>query len=310
MKSKIYTKLSMVFAAMLMFSYAATSQTTITVALTDGLYDAEERATDIGGDAVGSVDLGSSDLELVFDHEIQYVGLIFQNVEIPVGATITNAYVQFTVDALVPGTTDQTLPSPLVVYGAAEANVPGPFTEDPFTVSSHPSTTAKVTGWQPPPSVAVGDAGEAERTPDISAVIQEIINLAGWASGNNIMIVVTADPITQTEDINREMEAAPPDGDGGTSLVVTFTAGTAVNPVLDEFSSLYPNPAEGKINIDNPSRGKFSFEIYSINGKLVARRDNITGPTTVVDLSSFAKGVYFVDVKSAEKTETHKLVVK
>ena len=93
---------------------------------------------------------------------------------------------------------------------------------------------------------------------------------------------------------------------------VTFTGGgTGVASVRDEFSnSIYPNPTEGKLNIVNPSTDKFGYEIFSINGKLVASRQNITGPATEVDLSNFARGVYFVDVRTAERTETHKLIVK
>ena len=300
----------MVFTTILMFTYIATSQTTITSQCVE--FDAnEERASNVGGDAVGSNDWNSSDLEIVFDAETQFVGMIFRNLAIPVGATITNAYVQFTVDAIVAGVTDATMP-PLTIYGAKEANVPDPFTDVPFTVSSHPPTTAQVTGWMPGPSVTVGDAGVNEQTPDISIIIAEIIALDGWASGNSIMIVITADP-NLTENINREMESAKGNNEGAPVLNVTFTegGGTAVNAVNDEFSnSIYPNPTEGILHVKNPSTDKFSYEIYSINGKLVASRHNITGSTVEVDLSDFAKGMYFVDVRNTEKTQTHKIILK
>ena len=109
MKSKIYIRLTMVFTAVLMFTYAATSQTTITSLSLPGDNN-EERASDVGGDVVGSNDFESSDLEIVFDAETQFVGMIFRDLAIPVGATITNAYVQFTVDAVVPGVTDADMP--------------------------------------------------------------------------------------------------------------------------------------------------------------------------------------------------------
>ena len=53
--------------------------------------DAEEKAT-------GSVGLTSTDLELVYDVSNQVVGMRFNNVNIPKGAAITNAYIQFTVN--------------------------------------------------------------------------------------------------------------------------------------------------------------------------------------------------------------------
>ena len=42
--------------------------------------------------------LTSSDLELVYDGSNQTVGLRFNGITIPQGATIVNAYVQFQVD--------------------------------------------------------------------------------------------------------------------------------------------------------------------------------------------------------------------
>ena len=102
-------------------------------------------------------------------------------------------------------------------------------------------------------------------------------------------------------------------GVGIPTLNVTFTegGGTGVNSVSGEFSSLiYPNPTEGELNINNPSAAKFGYEIYAISGKLVSSKHNITGPTTEVDMSNFVKGMYFVNVRTAEKTETHKIILK
>ncbi|MEI2302410.1 hypothetical protein MKZ91_30660, partial [Ensifer sp. MJa1] len=60
--------------------------------------DAEERST-------GSMSLSSSDLELTVDDGVgQAVGIRFIGVDIPKGAIITNAYIQFTVDEVSTGT--------------------------------------------------------------------------------------------------------------------------------------------------------------------------------------------------------------
>jgi len=267
----IYMKISLAFCAILMFAYTATSQTiSVPIVSTetdvDNGWDAEECTVQHGSDAVGDQDISSSDLELGFDNGVDDVGLIFQDVQIPPGATITNAYVQFTVDEVEAGITDVAMT--MYVYGAKEANAAGPFSET-NTVTSHPLTTANAT-WSPDPSVNVEDAGATEQTPDISSIITEIIGLEGWASGNNLMIVINGD-VAQTEDHHRCMEAAPSDGTAAPVLNVTFSEGpTSVDPVRDRISSVYPNPAEGKIFIDNPSSGNFSYRIYTINGQIVA----------------------------------------
>ena len=107
----------MVFTTILMFTYVAFSQTTAEVQIVFSEDDAEEIRIPVEG-VRGEVDLTSSDLELVFDHDPSWVGLRFREVLIPKGATITEAYVQFTVDALVEGTTDAS--NKTCVLGALE----------------------------------------------------------------------------------------------------------------------------------------------------------------------------------------------
>jgi PKD repeat protein len=141
-----------------------------------GTDDAEERAT-------GSMYLNSSDIELVFDSNNQTDGLRFTNVPIPNHATITGAYVQFEADATQSETTN------LVVQGQSADNA-ATFTSATRNVSSRPRTAAS-TGWTPQPWTLVGEAGAKQRTPGLSAVIQEIVNRPGWASGNALAIIIT-----------------------------------------------------------------------------------------------------------------------
>ena len=66
--------------------------TTIEKSVASGSDDAEQGPT-------GSVDLSSSDLELVTDGtKVQRVGLRFTTLQIPAGATITRAWIQFQTD--------------------------------------------------------------------------------------------------------------------------------------------------------------------------------------------------------------------
>lgn len=306
MKSKLYTKLIMVIATILMFTYIATAQNiTISIQISDDGDDVEEVAEDGASDPLGTLDMDSSDLEFIQDDGfLQAVGMIFRNVTIPPGANIVNAYIQFTSDKELGG--DSIL---CELYGAGEANVAAPFTEDLFNVSSKPSTAAAV-AWKLGPWGSFGTATEAEQSPDISTIIQEIVTLSGWASGNNIMIGVRGTLPVKTD--NREAVSFKGGPEHAPILNVTYnTYPVGENSINAEFSkSIYPNPAEGNFNIMNPSTDKFSYSIYSVTGKLVTSRDNITGSEIAVDMSNFAKGMYLVDVRSAEKTEVHKLILK
>jgi len=307
MNTKFYKRLTMVLTTILMFTFIAASQTTISINVADDADDCEEYILAPGGEGAGFMDMGSSDLELTTesDGEAHYVGLIFRNVTIPAGATITNAYVEFTVDE-----PEDCVPN-LTILGAKIANMTAPFTGAFFEISSQPRTTATV-AWSPGPW---GDAevGTKKQTPDIQTVIQEIIGVSGWASGNNMMIVLTDPSEVKCHQTVEAHEGAIDHADPTLAalLSVTFTAGTGVNQINTEFSSLvYPNPTEGRLFIANPSTDRFSYEIYSITGKLVTSRQHITGSATEVDMTQFAKGMYLINIITAEKTITDKLILK
>ncbi|MGI9341198.1 MAG: LamG domain-containing protein, partial [Gammaproteobacteria bacterium] len=158
--------------------------------------DAEERVSN------GNVNLTSSDLELISDgSNAQLVGMRFTNVTVPNGATIANAYVQFQVDETNSGGTN------VNVQGQAIDDAPT-FTSSNSNISSRSLTTATVP-WAPVPWTTVGDAGTDQQTPDIAAVIQEIVNRPGWTSGNDIVIIVTGSGERTAESQNGVSAAAP-----------------------------------------------------------------------------------------------------
>ena len=159
--------------------WSFTSATVLDRAVAASSDDAEENA------GTGAMGLASDDLEMVTDTNNVRVGLRFTNMTIPVGATITKAYVQFTADETVGGTGLN-----LTVKGFAQDNT-ATFTTAASNIGSRPVTTAAATGWNPPLWTTVGAAGVDQRTPELKTVVQEIVNRPGWASGNAIGLVVT-----------------------------------------------------------------------------------------------------------------------
>ncbi len=160
----------------------------------------------------GDSDLTSSDLELIRDtiNDLdQEVGLRFQNVTIPQGATITDAYIQFTVDETTSGTTN------LTIYGEDTDNAPT-FTAADYNITSRLKTTASVAWNNVPAWTSVNDAGADQQTPDISSIIQKIVSRAGWVSGNDIVIIVDGTGSRIAESYYGDSDAAP-------LLVVDYT---------------------------------------------------------------------------------------
>jgi chitodextrinase len=147
-------------------------------AVASGLDDAEEDL------ATGGVDVTSGDLELgLAGTTLQAVGLRFSGVGIPQGATIVSASVQFTADEVSTGA------AALIVRGEA-ADDAAPFSTAAGDVSGRAATAASA-AWSPPDWTSVGEAGAAQRTPDLSAVVQEIVARPGWAPGNALVLVVS-----------------------------------------------------------------------------------------------------------------------
>src|SRR5690348_947781 len=146
-----------------------------------GTDDAEERAS-------GTMALASTDLDMVNDRygnggDGQKVGVRFTGIDIPPGATITSAYLQFCADET------NHVPTSLLVQGEASDDAEG-FADVLHNISSRTTTEASAS-WEPDHWSTVGEANLAERTPDLSAVVQEIVARAGWSAGNDLAFIIS-----------------------------------------------------------------------------------------------------------------------
>ncbi len=158
----------------LIFFQKAISQITIPIA--GPLDDVEER-TD------GSIYTNSTDLELVNDGNDQTIGLRFNNLPIPPGVEISGAWLQFTTDEPGSGACN------LGIRAQAADDAP-PFQEFFQNVSSREMTAASV-NWQPAAWNTIGQAGPLQRSPNLAAVLQEVIGRPGWTEGNSVVFTIT-----------------------------------------------------------------------------------------------------------------------
>ena len=141
-------------------------------------------ADDVEQAASGSMSLTSSDLELVNDgSNNQRVGLRFTGIDIPQGAVITAAYLQFTTDEVGSAATS------LLIRGE-DVNDAAAFATTANNLSARALTDASA-AWNPAAWTTVGQAGAAQRSTDLSAVVQEIVARPGWLAGNDMAFVVT-----------------------------------------------------------------------------------------------------------------------
>ena len=182
--------------------------------------DAEEGALN------GAMALESSDLELGeydtwtqdgIEQGVQTIGLRFTDVTIPQGATILSATIQFTCDA---GGDD---PAEMTIYGENVADAVT-YTNEPYNISTR-SKTVENSVWNIPEWVDEGDAGPAQQTPELAAIVQEIVNRGDWAAGNSMAFILepSGDTINETSSSGgREAEASEGSGSGTQAAVLTI----------------------------------------------------------------------------------------
>ncbi len=175
---------------------------------------------------LGSVDAGSSDLELGTETagnvDPQLIGMRFTGITIPKNAVVKNAYIQFTVDE----TGKNTDPSNLNIY-AQDADNPVIFSPStPFTVSNRPRLTDSVKWSIPAGSWNVVEvAGPDQRTANIGGLVQKLVNRAGWASGNAMAFFVSGTGTRNAHAYDGKPDAAP-------QLIIEYVSNEVVIPVV------------------------------------------------------------------------------
>lgn len=155
---------------------------TVTSAISVASDDMEESS-------VGNIanNVNSTDIELVYDASTsaatQVVGLRFQQLNIPQGAVITSAYLQFTCDEISTGSCN------LTISGEAADNS-SVFTTSAYNISSRNKTAAQVS-WIPEGWAIIGEAGSKQQTPDLSSIVQEIVSREAYTPTGAVSFIIT-----------------------------------------------------------------------------------------------------------------------
>lgn len=110
--------------------------------------------------------------------QIYESGIRFKSVSIPQGAYIVRAYIKLTADANLAGSTVNVLLTCDDVDNSAIFSTYADF-------AGRARTTANV-AWSP----GIWVSGTAYDTPDIASAVQEVVQRAGWVSGNSLSVLI------------------------------------------------------------------------------------------------------------------------
>jgi hypothetical protein len=292
---------------------------TVCASVANGADDVEQY------NANGSMYTGSSDLELISDPDIggdQTVGLRFNNVGVPQGATIQGAYLRFTVDEVSTG------PSSIVIRGQAADNA-GAFSPTSNNVSSRARTVASVT-WAAPAWPTADVSGADQTTPGLAAIVQEIVDRPGFTANSSMVFVLTGSG-------RRTAEAYEGSPAGAPQLCITYSTGsasksgplasfitlgdqeatvtdnTAATRVPDGDIMIYPNPTSGTLHLGlgNYMGVPLGLEVFnSVQQKVMqVRFDADHGATGEMDMGGLSDGHYHLKFTGARGTVVKTVVL-
>jgi hypothetical protein len=230
--------------------------------------DAEQTGT--------AVILTSSGLDF-FTPDEDYIGIRFQNVTIPAGATINSAVIRFTASLT---RTNATVGS--IAIHCEDEDDASTFTTASNNISSRSLTTASTT-WQ---DEVIWFANQTYDSPDFSEAVQEVIDRGGWASGNALAAIFVA-----SISVKRRRAAWSYDGKPGSApeLIITYTEAT-VGATWELISTLPTGNVQALLDVTSRIIAADSSQFLSSTDEGVSWGVLDTTPTGQV-LSLFDTGV-------------------
>ena len=175
-------------------------------------HDAEENSS-------GRSYIHGIDLELGYKGGERTVGLRFDGLNVPKGATITNAYLQLQADESDSG---------YVKLAIRAETADNKHTRRKHDISERKTTSSAVT-WEPE-AWRRGERGAKQRSPNLASVVQEVVNDKEWRRGHTLGLVITG-----LDGGKRVAESLNGDRENRAQLVVEYEAGTRqpAEPVRD-----------------------------------------------------------------------------
>ena len=253
----------------------------------------------------GDVQLGSGDLDMATAGTPQVAGMRFA-LDVPQGATVTGAYVQFTAKEASSGGASLSIQ-------AQASNDASAFSSASGDLTARPRTSAAVT-WSPG-AWALNASGQAQRTPDLSGLVQAVVNRSGWQAGNHLALLVDGSGKRSAWSYDGRAPDAP-------LLVVTYeapgsarTAGLRVGAAKAADLVVFPNPAADRATVQYalPEAAAVTVSVYDLLGREVVRRDegqlDAGEYEAALDVMALPAGLYVVRVRAGDRDEAIRLTI-
>jgi hypothetical protein len=217
------------------------------------------------------------------------VGMRFPNLQVPAGATIRHAWVQFTIDEANGEATGLT-------WRAEASDDAATYGTSTFGISTRPRTLASVL-WEPSEWCC---PGQTRQSADLAPIVQEVVGRAGWNSGHALALIVTGDGERVAQSYDKSPAVAP-------LLHVEYVPVEGLAGARDRSRAAFearvsPQPIVGRgaLQLVIPRTTVVRAELFDVRGRrvrtLMDAPQLAAGRYEVALAPGLASGVYFYRV--------------
>ena len=141
-----------------------------------------------------------------------------------------------------------------------------------------------------------------------TAYIKEVTWSVTTGTGN--ATIDTSGILTGVSEGTVTVVASATDGSGvtGTKEIIVTSPVSSIESQAYSTFKVFPNPSSGIFNISGAGDMHGSYEVYDLRGIAIVT-GVISGNNYILDLTTFGKGVYFLNITTRDKTEISRLVV-
>ena len=247
----------------------ASASADFSVQVAQGSDDAEQLGT--------TVTIGDTDLAFF---QSRWVGMRFQNVTIPNGATINTAIIEFTSQGGDTGTSGE-----MEIYCEDIDDSPT-FTGASDNVGGRTLTT-DFTSWE---NAETWINNNTHDSADFTSAVQEVINRAGWASGNDISVIFK--PIDTDND--RDADSYEQSASDAPTLKISYSTALPAGSTWEQNSTFPAGNVRALAQVSGVIFGGDDAQIISTDddGGTWSVVDNST-PTNEVRALRYNGGIFY-----------------
>lgn len=251
------------------------------------------------------------------DQNILTAGLRFRNIMLPKDAVIDSAFIE--VWSHEGKSTDDVAKITITAEAADNAQT---FTEDAL-ITARPRTSAKLV-WEVAEEWGLWTK---HQTPDLKALVQEVVGRSGWMPGNAIAFIMEGENqgVSDVENA-REFEsyeniADPEDGGDGQNhperrprLVIYYSSqSTSVGDIFSPSAKslkVYPNPARaGIVTLELEENDPADIRLFDAQGRLVKAMLSGSGNKVFFQTGNLPVGTYYIQAVQGREVYVQKLVI-